>query len=532
MKTDRSVNSQRNQGRVASRRLFGHRGLVKKGFVIAFALFGAATSAASFGQTVQTVATPWVGQNGREIVDLNAASKGKALPRKAVKRANPIRQTQALSTPVNPLDDANFPADLPDQSLGETFEELSQPIDSVLEATPIANTQDSPVDVAEPLGSAPPMPTVAPSRLEATDAPKEPVKDYPRGDVVNAERNVPANAVNAPGNSNYPAYSTNPYARIGKAEYHPNQFYGRGGNYTVNGYRQTPPAVAYGQSLCGEPCVGNSCACFGGFFQNTELEARLDGMRSALDFEDSGNFGGDFAINWGSVQPILGGFHVQAGARGVFTDLNGEWANGFERSDCRSQVFWTAGLYYRGGGCSDGWTLGVVYDSLTDKYYREYDLQQLRAELAYNFVGIGEIGFKGAFALNDDWCDFVNYGFPVAQCKATATNYYTLFYRKQFDQGATATIYGGATEWSEGLAGFSIEAPLSNSFSVKCGGSCVFGKKRNADIGLEKFHEENWNLSLGVVWRLGGNACVGNDTSRPLFDVADNGSFLQNFLRD
>ena len=141
---------------------------------------------------------------------------------------------------------------------------------------------------------------------------------------------------------------------------------------------------------------------FGGFFQNTQLSAGFDNMRSPIDLEDTGNTGGNFAVNWGSVRPVFGGLHVQAGVRGVFTDLNGEIANGFITDDCRSQLFWTAGLYFRANQYStEGLSMGVVYDSLREKYYRKYELSQLRTEVSYTFCGGTTIGFRGAFGLED-----------------------------------------------------------------------------------------------------------------------------------
>ncbi|MBQ8363595.1 MAG: hypothetical protein IJX36_06690, partial [Thermoguttaceae bacterium] len=325
--------------------------------------------------------------------------------------------------------------------------------------------------------------------------------------------------------------SNNPYARIGQAEYHPSQFYG---GYAPVAGTAVPPVAAYGQNLAGEPTYYNNCAGYWGgccgFLQNLQLEAGALAMRNPLDFEDSGNFGAQFALNWASAQPLFCGLNVQAGARATQLDFNGTAANGFETDDARTQVFWTAGVFFRAPVGCDGWSAGVVYDSLIEDYYRQYELSQLRAELSYSFGGLVDIGFRGAFALNEDEFDFLRLDEELTvEGKATATSYYTMFLRTNFDQGAQATVFGGVTEWEEAIVGATMEAPLSDSFAIKGGATYIIPTER----GLGSLRdEETWNVSAGFVWYLGGgaraNAC---GETRPLFDVADNGTFLQNFLR-
>lgn len=499
----------------------------KTGFVSALVLIGAisvnpADAYAQQSSQIQTAVSPWTGQNGREIVDLNEqkpVAKKSSVKKSNVKQVNHIRQTQAsipqedlLGEPLIPMSNPEFDnAPLEDPSM------VPNPLDS----ESITVDEDS-IESFETVPASPTTPNVAPKRLQATTS--EPVKDYPRGEVANVIRSTPAQST--------PAYSTNPYSRIGQAEYNPRLFYGTGSpNASVNGYRNTVPEVAYGQSLCGGAC-GQGCndGVICGFLDNTQLSTGLDAMRSPLDFEDNGNVGGNFAVNWGSARPVFGGLHLQAGVRGVFTDLQGEEANGFETDDCRSQLFWTVGAYFRSNQYSaDGLSFGVVYDSLREDYYRRYDLQQLRTELSYTFGGTCAVGFRGAFGLNEDWCDFLKLDDELTiEAKATTTDYYTAFIRKSFEQGGEGMFFGGATKWGEGIIGGSVEAPISESFALKCSGSVVFPKVRDT---LTKREECAWNMSMGLVWYLGGGARNTAVTPRPLFDVADNGSFLQNFVR-
>ncbi len=492
---------------------FDGRNALRTGVVSALALLCSVSLTSE--SYAQTATTPWIGQNGREIVDLNAKpivsttnSKVTTKKKATAKKSNPIRQIRA------DVPQEEYPSDA--ELLGNDLPFEPEPLEDPTKVERLPFT----------LESTPVKPQEAPrAAIQAVDV----APNYPQGEVAK-ETSAP---LNNPSVSTGPApYSNNPYARIGQAEYNPRLFYGTASpNASVNGYRNAPPAVAYGQSGagCGSACYDGSCGVFGGFFQNTQLSAGFDNMRSPIDLEDTGNTGGNFAVNWGSVRPVFGGLHVQAGVRGVFTDLNGEIANGFITDDCRSQLFWTAGLYFRANQYSaEGLSMGVVYDSLREKYYREYELSQLRTEVSYTFCGGTTIGFRGAFGLEDGMCDLVRIAPTLTiEAKAEVTDYYVGFMRWNFAQGGEASIFGGGTKSSGGIIGGSVEAPLTDCFALKCSGAYVFGKER----GLTEREEETWNMSMGLVWYLDGGARNGATSPRPLFDVANNGSFLQNFKR-
>lgn len=513
-------------------KLLRKRSVFKLGVASALFLVGALSGEAVLAQqnvnarnTPTLVSSPWTDQGGREVVSLGQRN----VSRSGMRKGTHIRQistfsqddylTEGQNDPLAPVGD--------DLSSYELTEEPGDWSSSNLESDYPVEAEDIPDSVVTPaprsLDSDPvtvPQPPKSPSVL-STEVQRYPQSDELNGSSDNARRQGDfSKAVS-------PAPSTNPYSRIGQAEYNPNQFYGYGGNYSVNGYRNVPPAEAYGQSVCGDCCGG--CGVLGGILRNTQVEAGAISMRSPLDFDDMGNTGAEFAVNWGSERAFLGGLNIQAGARGVFSDFNGVQANGFVTDDSRNQFFWTAGVYFRAPAYSNGWSGGVVYDSVTENYYREYELSQLRAELSYNFSNFCEIGFRGAFSLNDDWCDFLNLGpDEKVEAKATSSSYYTMFIRKRFMEGAEATFFGGATEWGEGLAGAAVEAPMSDCLALRGSATYVFPTERGLN---DKTREESWNISVGLSWSLGGNARMGADSQRPLFEVADNGSFLQNFLR-
>ena len=95
--------------------------------------------------------------------------------------------------------------------------------------------------------------------------------------------------------------------------------------------------------------------------------------------------------------------------------------------------------------------------------------------------------------------------------------------------GGNTLVYGGATEWGEGLLGAEIKAPLSDSLSLKGSAGCVFSRNRGSMRSVKQ--EEGWNIAVGLSWSPGGKARMGADMGGPLFEVADNGSFLQNYRR-
>ena len=473
------------------------------------------------------VATPWTNQAGR------TASRVEATPKRSrVNNNGRIRQASAVLQEDDLLgglgNDYQIDEELEDTSTRlENLSAVDNSVESVEELPP--ETFSTPLSSPNESNDGTDGNLVGEEELARPLAPtlSTEIDNYPQG-------NVNTNTTQAPKRQGSftravsPRPSTNPYARIGQTEYNPNQFYGGGGNYSENGYRNAPPDFAYGQSVCGTGCCDNGCGIFGSLLQNTVVAIDAINMRNPLDFSDLGNTGADVAINWSSSRPLLFGLSPQLGARATFSDYYGTTANGFDVDDSHNQLFWTAGLYFRAPACSDGWSGGVVYDALYERSYREYDLSQLRAELSYSFSGLCEVGFRGAFSLTDDDVELLNLGDEYIEATASPTSYYTMFIRRRAPEGAEFTVFGGATEWGEGLLGASGEAPLSDSFALRGAASYVFPNERGLH---DKKLEESWNISVGLAWYVGGNARNGVDSQRPLFDVADNGSFLQNFLR-
>ncbi|MDO5553153.1 MAG: hypothetical protein Q4G68_05280 [Planctomycetia bacterium] len=333
----------------------------------------------------------------------------------------------------------------------------------------------------------------------------------------------------------------NPYASMNSypwknncaaADFHPGQF---AASASADRIRTAPPVAAYGSDGWGCPST-NCCYPFLRLrmaLQNTQIYAGVLGYSTPLDISNQGNFGGDLAMNWSTPQRLLLGINAQAGARLTATGKNTLAVGGDTEEDIlvsqekrRTQFFWTTGIFYR-DPCSP-WQFGAVYDSLNGGYESTYTLGQTRVELSRKFGCKTDLGFRGAFRINDslvNWWRVAALGQDV-QTEVQPVSYYTGFIRRYFDCGGEGMLFAGVTEFEEGLVGGSIEVPISNYFSLKNSFTCVFGN----DESLLNSTERTWNVSLGIVCYLGGNSRSAlKNPLRPLFDVADNGTFLQTY---
>lgn len=338
----------------------------------------------------------------------------------------------------------------------------------------------------------------------------------------------------------------NPYA-TGQHEYHPRCF-----NVDPSAQlrlRTAPPAAAYGEDgygnvayscggcgVCAE-CCGESCdttcvtPCGCGLFprawwllQNAQFEAGVFAFKDPFEIGQDNNFGYNLALNWSTPSRLICGLVGQAGVRFQQTgeeDYSIQDANGNDLDDqSRSQFFWTMGFFYRNPG--DLWTFGAVYDALREETAMEYTLGQARVELARKISYTTDLGFRGAFAINDELLNF-RHNNREYQGQLEVNSYYTAFLRHTFTTGAEGMIFGGATEQSEGLVGGHIEAPITNHSSLRSSFVYVVPKNNRND-----FIDNTWSVNISWVVYFGGNSREGMaNPLRPLFDVADNTTLLQ-----
>jgi hypothetical protein len=252
----------------------------------------------------------------------------------------------------------------------------------------------------------------------------------------------------------------------------------------------------------------------------------VHGFKGPFDqSRDHGNFGFDEGFNVGAKVPFLDAGY-QFGYRATESELSGD-TNTNDSSDF-TQQFVTAGVFHR---TPDGLQGGIAWDWMHDERNGSIDLAQVRAELSLVTCGCHECGAMASFHLNDRRFnavdgidDTVNDG-TNDDPKFQAVNQYLLFYRLHGCRGGEGRVFGGVDDDSDGIVGANFLLPLVNSWSLQS--EFTYLIPANASSGSEGSEQEAWNLGISLVWHWKGHAreCHSNPY-RPLFDVADNGSFI------
>ena len=491
--------------------------------------------------------------------------------------ANGKLTTQELTTPESVLP-SSVPqtapqSAVPDFSLGtqelstEQVEEIPAPVTSSVPFVPTAPSSSSEpptMPYAPKEGSEGNVTPTAPPRA----IPESAQKGLPKGTAPHTNKLAKSESkIDRNGNfgsiGNFSAMRTeegvllgNPYAN-GIHEYHPRCF-----NVDPNSQvrlRNAPPVSSYGEDGYGNPalytcgdgscggcggcgvcseCLGGECGtecgaacapygwCGCGIFQglyyalrNAEAELGVFAFQDPFGIGSDNSFGVDIGLNWSAPQRLLLGLNTQAGGRFTQTGKEEYFVDGVEDSS-RSQFFWTAGLFYRNP--TDSWQFGAVYDLLRDESCWTYTLGQVRTELSRRCSETTDIGFRGAFALDDELINFWNDD-DRFQSEISVNSYYTGFLRHTFVTGAEGMLFGGVTEESEGLVGGHLEVPVTNHSSLRNSFVYIFPKSNE-----NRYLDNSWSVNLTWVVYFGGNSREGMiNPLRPLFEVADNTSLLQ-----
>lgn len=243
----------------------------------------------------------------------------------------------------------------------------------------------------------------------------------------------------------------------------------------------------------------------------------------------TGSFGFHEGVNWGAPFPFFDGcFGMQAGAR--FTQAN---LSGSEDSpETRHQMFLTGGLFRRVDWGLQG---GVAFDYLSDTWYTDTRLAQLRAEIGWVFPCGHELGFWMTHSLNEDSSPtqiLVNQ-IPVdGNATWEATDLYAVYYRHRFNgwEGANCRLYAGFTGDADGYIGSDVQVPLSCDLALQAGFAYLVPEQTKGPAGLGN-EQESWNVAVSLVWYPGCGTATSKSYFAPLFNVADNGSFMVDQLR-
>ena len=236
---------------------------------------------------------------------------------------------------------------------------------------------------------------------------------------------------------------------------------------------------------------------------------------------DSGSFGFHQGFNEGrNLRPWLGAdLSAQFGLRATQSNIHGEDFTG----ETRNQIFLTGGLFRR---VDYGLQYGVVLDYLNEDWYYQTDLLQLRGEVSWKMSACHNFGFHWMAGVSDDTVttSVTNEAGAAFAGSETleASNQYRAFYRRLFGSTGEWTTYIGGTDDDHFILGSDIDVPLRSCFSMQV--SSTYFSPDN-ESGIVDHQAEGWNLGISMVYRPGAHHPA-NRYRRPMFDVADNGSFF------
>jgi len=300
-----------------------------------------------------------------------------------------------------------------------------------------------------------------------------------------------------------------------------------------------PPAPYCANGLCG-PGGPNGCGQWrcGAIclpiarppLNNFEIFGGVQGFTGPANRGGSGSFGFHEGFNWGL--PIGGCLAGQVGTRWTQSNLDGNYLT----PDTRHQNFITAGLFRRVDWGLQG---GVVFDYFHDDWDYRADLGQLRGELSWLDGCRNEFGFWFTAGMND--AEDLTMRLPVftasqgsivcitGQADLEVNDIYAFFYRRHFARGGDGRLFGGFTGEGQGLVGGDIELPINPRWSLQSNFLYVTsGDDTAVDPG---FTRESWNVGISLVFTPCLRDPCGPNYCRPLFRVADNGSFITRLIR-
>lgn len=235
----------------------------------------------------------------------------------------------------------------------------------------------------------------------------------------------------------------------------------------------------------------------------------------------SSSFGFYEAVNEGRSLKRLFGLDLagQLGVRATQTGLSGSEFTG----DTRNQVFVTGGLFRR---VDFGLQYGVVVDYLNDDWWFHNDLVQLRGELSWNDGCAREFGYQFMAGVDDSTSDTTVINAAGTRFRSTVsfepTDQHRFFFRGSTDGGGQYYAFVGGTDRSDGLLGAGLSTAARRGMAFQAGTTYLIPNEGRRNGGNE---EEGWNLSMGVIYRPGGRQACGR-YCRPMFEVADNGTFM------
>lgn len=274
-----------------------------------------------------------------------------------------------------------------------------------------------------------------------------------------------------------------------------------------------------GDSECGGCVNGCLIACPTFTLRNAEFNFGVNGFKGPPNRGEDGSFGFYEGVNLGVRLPCMpsdliagqfGATAVQSNFGGApFTDEN------------REQLFLTGGIFRR---VDYGFQAGIVYDYLQDGWYSKRKMGQVRGLFSWVYEGGNEFGVQYQIAVENDTSFSLVNGIPVLE-DWKPIDVYSLFYRHTFDEcsGANARILGGFTADSAAFVGSDFWVPICENWAINGGFSYLMPEDNQIVAGNVN---ESWNVGWGLTWYPGGLSSYRGKYHRPMFDVANNGSFF------
>ncbi|MGY8769113.1 MAG: DUF6666 family protein [Pirellulales bacterium] len=303
------------------------------------------------------------------------------------------------------------------------------------------------------------------------------------------------------------------------------------------------PELAEGEMIMGvdfldsegcSSCSDNSCStcstwcfpiCLKFRAEDLQFRSGVEGFKNDMNRGMDGSFGFLYGLNWAAPIKLCSdnGLSVQLG-------LNGSNANLYKASftdSTREQVFLTAGVFRR---VDWGWQGGIVFDYLKEDWYYNTEVTQVRGEISWVNQCNNEFGFW--FALSDQ-SDNITGTITLPGASASTNidetvkseSIYALFWRRQLDEcGGEFRVSAGWTDNKKGLLGADLHIPISRCFAIDSEFTFLLP---DSQTGSTRNEDEVWNIGLNLVWFPKCGSTVGSKSyNRPLFDVANNGSFI------
>jgi hypothetical protein len=160
------------------------------------------------------------------------------------------------------------------------------------------------------------------------------------------------------------------------------------------------PALAVAASLAlASPVAAQSPAAKPGVFENLSLFAGPDGSKQPQDLGINANMGVRVAANWGLPVSDKLKLGAQIGAAVNVSDSAVHVLDQIEGTSKRTQTFVTVGVFQRP---AERVTWGLAYDLLSQKYYDNSQLGQLRGQAGFSVRSTDDVGVWFTKAVQGD----------------------------------------------------------------------------------------------------------------------------------